>query len=166
MGIGYHMHELPRLQSRNLREHHEQDRVLHDVPVVCREHVVGALVEYAVERVARDVERHGIGARIEVHFVQVGKSVNVGEYPAAGGIVFKVVEHPVHLVELALAVLVFYAELVAVRFAYTAVFVRPLVPDMGMEVMDVVALLLPYPQYLVYARAECRAPYGQDGKFL
>ena len=98
--------------------------------------------------------------------MQVGKSIDICEYAAAGGVVLQIVKHPVYLVELALAVFMLYAELIAVSLAYAAVFVRPLVPYVRVKVADVVALLLPYPQYLVYARAECRAPYGQDGKFL
>ena len=98
--------------------------------------------------------------------MQVGKSIDIGEYPAARGVVFEVVQHPVDLVELALAVLMLYAELIAVGLAYAAVFVCPLVPYVRIEVVDIVALLLPYPQNLVYARTESRAPYGENGELL
>ena len=44
--------------------------------------------------------------------------------------------------------------------------VRPLVPDLGVEVMDVVGLLLPDPQQLVHRRFPVGPPQGQDGEFL
>ena len=64
-------------------------------------------------------------------------------------IVFEVVEHSVHLVEFTLGVNVLYAELIAVRLADRAGFVRPAVPNVRIELVDVVALLLPNPKEFV-----------------
>ena len=58
---------------------------------------------------------------------------------------FKVVQNPVHLVEFALFINMFYAELIAVGFAYRAVLARPTVPYMGMQIGYAIRLFLPYP---------------------
>ena len=102
-------------------------------------------VEDAVERIARDVEGHRIRARIEVHLVQVLKVIQIGEDAAGSGVVLQIVEHPVDLIELPFLVDRLLGELIAVRFADRARFIRPAVPDMRVEVADVVALLLPDP---------------------
>ena len=62
----------------------------------------------------------------------------------------QVVEHAVHLIEHSFFILVLHAELVAVGLADAAALVRPRVPDVGGEVVDVVALFLPDPQKLVH----------------
>ena len=56
--VAYHMHKFTDFEIAHLREHMQQDRILHDVPVVCCEGVLTALVENAVEFVAGDVESH------------------------------------------------------------------------------------------------------------
>lgn len=98
--VGDDVHELARFQPAHLREHDEEHGVLHDVPIVGGEHIVGALIEDAVERIARDVEGHGVRARVEVHLVQVLKVIQVGEDAAGSGVVLQIVEHPVDLIEL------------------------------------------------------------------
>ena len=60
----------------------------------------------------------------------------------------------------------FYAELIAVRLTYTSLFVRPLVPDMGIKVADIIALFLPNPKQFVYARFESRAADCENRKFF
>ena len=144
----------------------QQDRILHDVPVVCGEGVLTALIENAVEFVAGDVESHRIGARVEMHLVQILKVVDVGEDASGLRIVFEVEKHSVHLIEFALGVNAFFAELIAVRFAYRAGFVRPAVPDVRVEVVHVVALFLPNPQYFVNTAFKCRFAHCKNGKFL
>ena len=56
--VAYHMHKFTHFEVAHLREHMQQDRILHDVPVVCGEGVLTALVENAIEFVAGDVESH------------------------------------------------------------------------------------------------------------
>ena len=75
--------KLSRLESCGFREHYEQRRILADVPVVRGEHVLAALVEYRVEPVPGDVERHGIGAGSQPHFAEICVIVGVGHYTAA-----------------------------------------------------------------------------------
>ena len=78
----------------------------------------------------------------------------------------QVVDHPVHLVELPLGVLVLHPQLVAVGLADGAALVGPLVPDMAVELVDVVGLLLPDPQQLVHGGLPKSPPQGEDGKLL
>ena len=87
MGVGDDMDQLSGHQAADLGEHVDQHRVLHHVPVVGGQHILAALVQDGVEHVAGDIERHGVGAGIEVHFVQILKIVDVGEDPPGGGVV-------------------------------------------------------------------------------
>jgi len=80
--------------------------------------------------------------------------------------VFQIVKDPVNLVELAFGINVLYAELIAVRFADRTSLVSPTVPDMGVEIVNVVALFLPYPQDFVDSRFECGATKCDYRKFF
>ena len=59
-----------------------------------------------------------------------------------------------------------HRQLIAVGLADGAVFIRPAVPDVAPQVVDVVGLLLPDPQQLVDAGLEKGAAHGEDGKLL
>ena len=78
----------------------------------------------------------------------------------------RLVQHPVHLVHVALGIVVLHAQLIAVGLADGAVFIRPLVPDVGTQVPDVVGLLLPDPQQFVHGGFPIGPAQGQDGKLL
>ena len=78
----------------------------------------------------------------------------------------EVIEHAVDLIEHTLLVLVLDAKLIAVGLADGTGFVRPGVPDVGGEVVDVVGLFLPDPEELVHRAFEIRAAQGEDGKLL
>ena len=84
-------------------------------------------------------------------FGEIAAVVEVGHDAAGRGVVFQVVEHPVHLIELPFLVNCLFGELIAVRLADGAALVRPAVPDVRIEIADVVALLLPDPQDLIHA---------------
>ena len=92
--------------------------------------------------------------------------VDIGHDAAGGGVVLQVVEHPVHLVHVPLGIVVFHGELIAVGLADRAGLVGPLVPDVGVQVVNVVGLLLPDPQQLVHRRLPVGAAQGQNGEFL
>ena len=92
--------------------------------------------------------------------------IEVGHDPPGGRVVLQVIEHPVHLVEHPLGVLVLHPQLIAVGLADGAVFIGPGVPDMAVQVVDVVGLLLPDPQQLVHRALEGHLPDGLDGKLL
>jgi hypothetical protein len=108
-----------------------------------------ALIQNGVERIAGDVEGHGIGAGIQGHLRKIGEIIDVGHYPAGGGVVFQVPQHLVHLVHVPLGIVMLYAQLIAVGLADGAVFVGPGIPDPRPQVADIVGLGLPYPQQLV-----------------
>ena len=166
MRVAYDVYEFADFESAHLRKHMQEYRVLHDVPVVCRKRILTALIEYSVEFVARDVERHRIRAGVEVHFVQILEVVDVGKNASRLRIVFEVVKHPVYLVEFALGIYAFDAELVAVCLADRTRFVSPTVPNMRIEVVDIVALFLPNPQNFVYCGFESGASKRDNGEFF
>ena len=166
MSVGDNMDKLTDLQPRHLRHHVHQHSVLHHVPVVGRQHILAALVQDSVQRMAGDVEGHGVGAGVQCHLVQILKIVDIRQDAAAGRVVLQVVQHPVHLVHLPLGILMLHRQLIAVGLADGAVLIGPAVPDMPAEIMDVVGLLLPYPQQLVDTRLEVRSADGEDGELL
>lgn len=71
--------------------------------------------------------------------------IYIRDNAAACGVVFKVVKHSVHLVEIALGVMMLNAELISVSFADRAVLVRPAVPYMRVKVVYIIGFFLPYP---------------------
>lgn len=56
-------------------------------------------------------------------------------------------------------------QLITVSFADGAVFICPLIPDVAVEIVDIVGFLLPDPQQFVNTGFEICAPDGQNGKF-
>ena len=78
VAVGDHVDELAHLQAGDLGHHVGQHRVLHHVPVVGRQHILGALVQNGVEGVAGDVEGHGVSAGIQVHLMQILEIVDIG----------------------------------------------------------------------------------------
>ena len=78
----------------------------------------------------------------------------------------QVIQHAVHLVEHALGVLVLHAQLIAVGLADGAGLIRPLIPDVPAQVVDVVRLLLPDPQQLVHGGLPVGAAQREERKLL
>ena len=101
-----------------------------------------------------------------MHLGQVAKHIRVGHDAATVRCVLKIVQHSVHLVEIALGIMALLANLVPVGLADGAGTVGPAVPDVAPEIVDVVRLLLPDPQQLVDAGLEIGAAHGEDGKLL
>lgn len=166
MSVAYHVHQFTCFESAHLRKHMQKHCVLHNVPIVCGECILTALIEDSVEFVARDVESHRVCARVEVHLVQVLKIVDIGEDTPRLRIVFEVKKHSVHLVEFALRIDAFFAELIAVRLADRARFVRPTVPNMRVQIVYVVALFLPNPKDFVDCGFESGATKRDDRKLF
>ena len=166
MRVGDHMQECADLKTAHLREHMQEDRVLADVPVVRDQHILRALVENHVQLVLRDVQRDAVGAGIEPHLVQVVMVIDIGHDAAGFGMVLEVEQHTIHLIELALGIDMLDAQLIAVRLADGAVLIRPAVPDMALELMDIVALLLPDPQQLVDTALEKDLAERHDRELL
>ena len=172
MGVGDHMQQLAGNHIDRLRNHHQQDGVLAHIPVVRGQNVLAALVENHVERrlvvlrALRDVIGHAVRARIQVHLGQVAKHIRVGHDAATVRCVLKIVQHSVHLVEIALGIMALLANLVPVGLADGAGLVGPLIPNMAVEVMDVIGLLLIDPQNLVHRRLKRRAAQGERRELL
>ena len=101
-----------------------------------------------------------------MHLREVGKVVDIGQDSAAGGVMLQIVEHPVHLIHVSLGIVVLDGQLIAVSLADGAGLIRPLIPDPGVEVMDVVGLFLPDPQQLVHSCFPVGPAEGQNRKLL
>lgn len=44
MGICNHMHQFPNFHATYLRQHMEQHRILHHIPVISRQHILRTLI--------------------------------------------------------------------------------------------------------------------------
>ena len=103
---------------------------------------------------------------IQVHLGQITEHVCVGHDAAAVRRVLEVVQHAVHLIKVTLGIMALLPNLVAVGFADGAGLVGPLIPNMAVEVMHVIGLLLIDPQDLVHGRFEGRTTQGKRRKLL
>ena len=92
--------------------------------------------------------------------------VQAGEDPAGGGVVLQIPQHLVHLVHVPLGIVVLHPQLIAVCLSDGARLIRPGVPDMAVQVMDIVGLLLPDPQQLVHRGSQILLPHGDDRELL
>ena len=101
-----------------------------------------------------------------MHLVQVVKVVHVGHDATRERSVLKVVEHAVHLVEVTLGVMRLLSDLVTVGLTDRAGLVCPLVPDVTVQIVNIVRLLLVDPQHLVHRALKRRAAKRQRGKLL
>ena len=79
--------------------------------------------------------------------------IQTGENPAAVWIVLQVVKHPVHLVHHPFLIRMFHTQLIAVCLSNGTRLICPAVPDMAVQFMDIIGLLLPDPQKLIKSTA-------------
>ena len=77
MRVRNYMHKLPRHKPAGLREHHQQDGILNDIPVVCRQNILRALIQNRVQLIARHIESHAVSARLQIHLGQILKIIDV-----------------------------------------------------------------------------------------
>ena len=153
--IGYYMNKLAYVHVADLRQHVHQNRILHNIPVVCSKHVLGSLIENCIECKSvlslflSNIVGYAVSARIQIHLMKVRKHIGICHDPAAERIVFEIINDPVHLVKLALFINTLLPNLIAVGFSDRAGLVSPLVPDVAVKVMDVIALFLIYPENLI-----------------
>ena len=91
---------------------------------------------------------------------------DVGYYSAACGVVLQIVQRTVNLIEHTFLITVLNSQLIAVRLADRTRFVRPAVPNVTVEFVNIVALFLPYPKKLVHRRLKRRATERDCGKFF
>ena len=145
MCVRDHVHQLPRFEPGGSCKHHQKNAVLHHVPVARSQHVLAALVQNSVERIAAHVERHRVGARVQMHIFEIFHIVHMRDDAAACGRMFQVVQDLVYLIENAFAKFVFFPQLIAVRLTDRAAPVRPTVPDMAGQIVNVIAFFLPDP---------------------
>ena len=92
---------------------------------------------------------NGVGTRIKRHLTKILMDVNICHDPAAERIVFQVIDHTIHLIHHAFLILMLHTQLIAVGLADGTVFIRPLIPDVAVKIVNIVGLLLPDPQHLI-----------------
>ena len=113
-----------------------------------------------------DVIGDAVRAGVEVHLGKVGEGIHVRHDAPRVRRVREVVEHAVHLVEVALGIVRLLRDLIAIRLADGTGLVGPLIPDMRVEIVDVVRFTLIDPENLIHRALERRAPQREGREFL
>ena len=98
--------------------------------------------------------------------MQILMHIDICHDPPAVRIVFQVVDHTIHLIHHALPVLMFYLHLIPICFSDRAVFIRPTVPDMTVQIVDIIGFFLPDPKQLVGTAFDSGPSQSQRRKFL
>ena len=98
--------------------------------------------------------------------MQIAEIIEIGQDSAAGRILLQVIQHTIDLIEHPLGILMLHAELITIGLADGAVLIRPTVPNVAAQLVDVVGLFLPDPQQLIDAGAVIRPAQRHDGKFF
>ena len=172
MCVRDHVDKFPCLHTAHLRKHMQQHRILTHIPIICSEHILRTLIQDPVQDQALcpflpgHIEGHAISAGIQIHLVQILMYIQIRHDPAAVWMILKVIDHPVDLVKHPLLICMLHSHLVTVCFPDRTLFVRPAVPDMALQVMDVVGLPLPDPQHLVRTALDRRPSKRQRREFL
>ena len=150
----------------------DQNRILAHIPVIGCQYILRALIENTVQsqHIAVlffcHIKRHAISAGIQIHLMEILMYIEIGHNPAAVRIVFQVINHPVHLIHHSFLILMLYTHLVTIGFADGTAFVRPAVPDVAFQFMDVIGFLLPDPQKLIHTALNGRPPESKGRKLL
>ena len=172
MGICDHVHQFASFHTAHLCEHVNQHSILTHIPVVRSQHILRTLIQNSVQGkhvtvfFFGHIERHAVRARIEVHLMQVLMYIQIRHDSPAVRIILQIVNHPVRLIHHSLFILMFHTHLVSVCFPDRSIFIRPAVPDMTPEFIDIVGLLLPDPEHLVHTALDRRAAQCQRREFL
>ena len=64
--------------------------------------------------------------------------INIRHDPSAVRIVLQIIDHTVYLIEHSFFILMLYAHLISVSFSDRSVFICPAVPDMAVQVLDII----------------------------
>ena len=166
------MNQLASFHAADLRNHHQQDCVLANIPVVSSKNVLTTLNKQQVKRwlvfawLLSNVIDCVECARVEVHLREVGKGVQVGHDSTAEWILFEILEHAIHLVIIAVSIVRNLSNLITVSFANGARLISPRIPDVRVEVVHVIGLLLINPQNFVHGALERSAAKRQRRKLL
>ena len=98
--------------------------------------------------------------------MQIRMYIDIGQDTAAERVVFEVIDHAVHLIHHSLFVDVLYAHLIAVRLSDRTVLICPFIPDMTVQVMDIVRFFLPDPEHFIRTALDRRFPQRDRRKFF
>ncbi len=126
----------------------------------------GIQCQPVVSFLLRHIESHAVGAGIQIHLMQILMHIDIRHDAAAEGIVFQVIDHPIDLIHHPLFILMFHPHLIPVGLTDGAVFIRPFVPDMAVQIMHIVRLLLPDPQHLIRSALKRRPAQRHNRKLL
>ena len=172
VSVGNHVNKLASFHAANLCNHHQQDCVLANIPVVSGKNVLATLNKQQVKRwfvltwLLSNVIDCVECARVEVHLGEVGKGVQIGHNTTAERILFEILEYAIHLVIIAVSIVRNLSNLITVSFANGARLISPRIPDVRVEVVNVVGLLLVNPQNLVHGALESGTAKRQRRKLL
>ena len=98
--------------------------------------------------------------------MQILMYIHIGHNTTAVWIILQIIDYTVNLIHHTFLVLMLHTKLISVRFANRTILICPAVPDMRMQIMDIVRLLLPDPEHLIRTALNRSSSKCQRRKFL
>ena len=92
--------------------------------------------------------------------------INIRHDPAAVRIILQIIEYTVYLIHHSFFVDMLYAHLIAVCLPDRSIFICPAVPDVTVQIVDIIGFFLPDPQKLIRTAFDCCSSKCQCRKFF
>ncbi|MPN06846.1 hypothetical protein SDC9_154103 [bioreactor metagenome] len=86
--ITNNMHQFSYLQTAYLSQHMHQNRILHNIPVVCHKGILASLVQNGIKASVHNIKGHAVGTWIQIHFMQIAECIDIGHNTTAIRIIF------------------------------------------------------------------------------
>ena len=172
MAVSNHMKQFSCLHITYLCDHHKQNCILADIPVICCKNILRTLIEdciqcqFLISRCLSYIKCHRVCTWIQVHLVKILMHINICHNSTAEWIVFQIIDNSVYLIHHAFFILMFHSKLISVCFTDRTIFICPAIPDMAVKIMDVIGFLLPDPENLIHSTLQRSTSKRHGRKFF
>ena len=92
--------------------------------------------------------------------------VNICHNTTAIRIVLQIINHAVYLIHHAFFILMLHLHLITISFSDRTILISPTVPDMTVQIINIIRLLLPDPEHLIHTALDPGSSKSQCRKFL
>ena len=92
--------------------------------------------------------------------------VNICHNTTAIRIILQIINHAVYLIHHAFFILMLHLHLITISFSDRTILISPTVPDMTVQIINIIRLLLPDPEHLIHTALDPGSSKSQCRKFL
>ena len=92
--------------------------------------------------------------------------INIRHDTTAVRIVLQIIDHTIHLIHHPFFVLMFHLHLITIGFSDRTILISPAVPDMTVQIINIIRLLLPDPEHLIHTALDPGSSKSQCREFL